>query len=112
MTTRLPFGAEAILDIRKIEDYCLNPRHPRGRHKARVFRDALDLERRDAAWLRNALLESARSGEAVQVAADAWGAHWRVDATITRQGKRAVVRTLWIVRTGERVPRFITCWVL
>jgi hypothetical protein len=31
----------AILDLRKIDDYCLNASHPRGRHKARVFRDAL-----------------------------------------------------------------------
>jgi hypothetical protein len=55
MTTRLPHGDEAILDIRKIKDYCLSPSHPRGRHKARVFREALDLQRRDAVWLRDAL---------------------------------------------------------
>jgi hypothetical protein len=30
MTTRLPHGDEAVLDIRKIEDYCLSPSHPRG----------------------------------------------------------------------------------
>ena len=46
---RLPHGASAILDIRKIEDYCLSPAHPRGRHKARVFRDALGLRQDDAA---------------------------------------------------------------
>ena len=34
MTKRLPHGDQAILDMRKIEDYCLNPLHPRGRHKA------------------------------------------------------------------------------
>ncbi|MGA2291554.1 DUF6883 domain-containing protein, partial [Bradyrhizobium sp.] len=45
MTKRLPHGDQAILDMRKIEDYCLNPSHPRGRHKARVFREALDLQR-------------------------------------------------------------------
>jgi hypothetical protein len=48
MTKRLPHGDQAILDMRKIEDYCLNPSHPRGRHKARVFREALDLQRSDA----------------------------------------------------------------
>src|SRR5215469_11645290 len=36
--------------------------------------------------------------------------HWRLDATVTRQAKSAVVRTIWIVRTGESVPRFVTCW--
>jgi hypothetical protein len=112
MTTRLPHGDEAILDIRKLENYCLNPSHPRGRHKARVFREALDLQRGDAGWLRDALLEAARVSEASPIAVDPWGTHWRLDATIGRQGNSAVVRTIWIVRTGERVPRFVTCWVL
>lgn len=112
MTKRLPNGDQAILDMRKIEDYCLNPSHPRGRHKARVFREALDLQRSDASWLRDALLEAARSGEAFQDGKDAWGTHWRLDATVWRQGKSVVVRTIWIVRTGETVPRFVTCWVL
>jgi hypothetical protein len=75
MTTRLPHSDDAILDIRKIEDYCLSPSHPRGRHKARVFREALDLQRGDAAWLRNVLLEAARSNEASEVSSDTWGTH-------------------------------------
>jgi hypothetical protein len=112
MTTHLPHSDRAILDIRKLEDYCLNASHPRGRHKARVFRDALDLSRGDASWLRDALLEAARSKEAWQLEADAWGTHWRLDVTVGRHGKSAVVRTIRIVRTGENVPRFVTCWVL
>jgi hypothetical protein len=111
MPMRFPHSDEAILDIRKIEDYCLNPAHPRGRHKARVFREALDLHRTDASWFA-VLLEAARSGEALQVGEDAWGTYWRLDATVRRQGKTAVVRTIWIVRTGYDVPRFVSCWVL
>jgi len=109
MTKRLPHGDQAILDMRKIEDYCLNPLHPRGRHKARVFREVLDLQRSDASWLRGALLEAARSAEAFRDGEDAWGTHWRLDANLRRQGKSTVVRTIWIVRTGESVPRFVTC---
>jgi hypothetical protein len=84
MTMRLPHSDEAILDIRKIEDYCMSPSHPRGRHKARVFREALDLQRSDAAWLRNVLLEAGRSAEASRISVDPWGAHWRLDAAIRR----------------------------
>jgi hypothetical protein len=47
VTTRLPNGGQAVLDIRKIEDYCLNPGHPLGRHKARVFHEALGIGRDD-----------------------------------------------------------------
>jgi hypothetical protein len=112
MTTHLPNRFEAVLDLRKIEDYCLSPFHPRGRHKARVFREALDLQHTDAGWPRDVLLEAARSSEASQITADAWGIHWRLDAAIRRQGKSVMVRTIWIVRTGEIAPRFVTCWVL
>src|SRR3954470_8601953 len=111
MTNRLPNSALAEFDIRKIAYYCLNPLHPRGRHKARVFRQALNLERGDAVWLSDALLAAARSTAASAVGTDAWGTHWRLDAAIARQDRRAVVRSIWIVRTGESRPTFVTCWV-
>jgi hypothetical protein len=112
MTNRLPNADLAVFDIRKIADYCLDPSHPRGRHKARVFREALNLGRGDAAWLRDALLAAARSTEASLIREDGWGAYWRLDAIIERHDKGAMVRSIWIVRTGENRPTFITCWVL
>jgi hypothetical protein len=88
------------------------PTHPRGRNKARVFRDALDIRQSDVAWLRDVLLDAARLGQALQAATDTWGTHWRLDVTVRRHGKNALVGTIWIVRTGENAPRFVTCWVL
>ena len=108
---RLPQGGRAILDMRKIEDYCLDPRHLHGRHKARVFLRALALTRADSIWLGQALLEGVRENDATEIATDRFGTQWRVDVPITRHGQHAVVRTVWIVRTGEDVPRFVTCWV-
>lgn len=108
----LPNNHLAILDLRKLEDYCLNPLHPRGRHKARVFRDALGVDRSDAHWLRAALLAAVSGAEATELASDPLGRRWRIDVGVTRHGKEIVVRTIWIVRTGERTPRFVTCWVL
>jgi hypothetical protein len=109
---RLPHSDLAILELRKLEDYCLDPTHPRGRHKARVFRQALGLERSDAKWLRDLLLASARDAEAVALATDPMGVRWRADLVVTRHGRSAVVSTIWIVRAQESVPRFVTCWVL
>ena len=108
---RLPNRERALLDIRKIEDYCLNPAHPRGRHKARAFRAALGVGRNDAQWLRKSILEGIQGADAIELAADAWGVRWRVDVAVSRQGSSVLVRTLWIVRTGEDIPRFVTCWV-
>jgi hypothetical protein len=109
---RLPNSKQAILEIRKIEDYCLSLDHPRGRHKARLFRELLGVTQADASWLRDVLLDGAHNGEAAELAADAFGGRWRVDVPVSRQGKRVMVRTAWIVRTGEDAPRFVTCWVL
>ena len=108
----LPFGDLATIDIRKLEDYCLNPQHPRGRHKARVFLQALGIQRRDSEWLRQCLLDAARTQEAVEHEADSYGQRWRVDVALSRQGKSAMVRSLWIVSAGGGAPRFVTCWVL
>jgi len=35
---KLPNGDRAIVELEKLVDYCLNLDHPRGKHKARVFR--------------------------------------------------------------------------
>jgi len=108
----LPNSDQLILDLRKIENYCLSLTHPRGRHKARVFREALGLTQPDARWPQGAILEATRHAEAIELGSDATGTRWRVDILVTRHGLQAVVRTLWIMRVGENAPRFVTCWVL
>jgi hypothetical protein len=64
---RLPNPEIAVVDVRKLRDYCLNPAHPRGKHKAQVFSAALGLDADDAEELRETLLSAARSEEAVTV---------------------------------------------
>ena len=107
----LPNTETVILDIRKVSDYCLDPAHRRGRNKARLFRAALGITKDDAEWLRSAILDAIAREEALQEERDQFGARWRVDVRLARQGKEAVVRTTWIIRTGEAVPRFVSCWV-
>jgi len=34
---KLPNPERAIVDLKKLRDYCLSSEHPRGRHKARMF---------------------------------------------------------------------------
>lgn len=37
---KLPNGDRAVISMGKLRGYCLNPEHPSGRHKARVFASA------------------------------------------------------------------------
>jgi hypothetical protein len=57
-------------------------------------------------------LEALPATEAVELAADRFGTRWQADVPVQRQGRIAVVRTIWIIRTGEAMPRFVTCWIL
>lgn len=45
---KLPNGDEAIIDLEKLQNYCLNLSHPRGRHKARVFKAVLGISAEDS----------------------------------------------------------------
>jgi hypothetical protein len=60
---KLPHAERAFVDIVKLRDYSLDPAHPEGKHKARVFASALGLTRNDASWLHEQLLTAARSHE-------------------------------------------------
>jgi hypothetical protein len=42
---KLPNATHAVVDVAKLRDYCLNPGHARGRHKARVFASVLGIRR-------------------------------------------------------------------
>jgi len=53
---KLPNADNAVVEAAKLRDYCLNPAHPEGRHKARVFRSALGVGQEQAEWLREAIL--------------------------------------------------------
>jgi hypothetical protein len=52
----LPNAERAIIDIRKLRDYCLNPLHDEGQHKARLFVTILGMTADDAEALRDLLL--------------------------------------------------------
>jgi hypothetical protein len=71
---KLPRGERAVVELKKLTEYCLDPSHPRGRHKARVFAARLGLTQSDGPHLRAALLRGAATAEnAVEGLADGFG---------------------------------------
>ena len=109
---KLPGGDNAIVEIAKLRDYCLDPKHPRGRHKARVFAATLGLAQADGEFLWEALLRAAREADALVGESDEYGDRFTVDFELNRGNQRAVVRSTWIVLRGETVPRLTSCFVL
>ena len=109
---KLPNASEAIVDLRKLEEYCLNPDHPRGKHKARVFQNALEVGREDAPELREKILEAVLGESCERGESDAYGARYVVDFTWHRTDREVGIRTTWIVKRGESAPRLTSCYVL
>ena len=108
---KLPNGASAIVDITKIRDYCLNPDHPRGKHKARVFQSVLGISAIHAEELRQALATAARDKDATIGSSDSYGTRYIIDFELTRGDRTGPIRSCWIVRSGESESRFVTCFV-
>ena len=48
----IPNAENAVVDIRKLRDYCLNPEHDDGKHKARLFSSILGMTPDNAEKLR------------------------------------------------------------
>ncbi len=107
----LPNGENALVDIAKLRDYCLSEDHLRGRHKARVFAAALGLTAQYADQLQAALLRAAATNDATASEADEYGQRYLVDFRMKGPTGEADVRSCWIVRTGEDVPRLTSCYV-
>ncbi|MBI2877292.1 MAG: hypothetical protein HYY20_10455, partial [Candidatus Tectomicrobia bacterium] len=63
---------------RKLRDYCLNPAHDEGKHKARVF-VAVGVTAADAEELRDTRLQVVRTHDAQAGYRDAYGQRYLVD---------------------------------
>ncbi len=109
---RLPHAENAVVDIRKLRDYCLNPEHDEGKHKSRLFAAALSMTADDAEALQAALLAAANSPEAQTGRQDAFGQRYTIDFKLERRGKEAVIRSGWILENDSTTPRLTTCYPL
>jgi hypothetical protein len=112
---KLPNAEKAVIDIAKLRDYSLNPNHPEGKHKARVFQAKLGIGRNDAERLRQVILEAILKADAIEQKPTLYGRRFFVDFEVSwPEGKfilsTALVRTAWIIRNDEGFPRLTTCF--
>lgn len=108
----IPNAEHAVADIRKLRDYCLNPTHDEGKHKARLFATALGIKRNDAKDLRDALLQAVKTHDAKSGRRDGYGQRYVVDFMLEWRGKRAMIRSGWIIEHGSNTPRLTSCYPL
>ena len=109
---KVPEAEHAVVDIRKLRDYCLNATHVRGKHKARLFVAMLGITADDAQELRTVLLEAVKTHDAQLGRRDAFGQRYNVDFELVRHGRRATVRSAWIIEHNSDTPRLTSCFPL
>ncbi len=108
----IPNAEKAVVDIRKLRDYCLNPEHDDGKHKARLFSSILGMTADNAEELRQILLEFIQSHDARLGRQDEFGQRYTLDFTIEWQNRSATLRGGWIIENDAEIPRLTTCYPL
>ena len=114
---KLPNAENAVIDIEKLRDYSLNPNHPEGKHKARVFLEKLGMGRNDAERLRQQILEEILRAEATEQKPTVYGRRFvvdfpiRVDARFELVLSWVTIRSAWIIRNEEDFARLTTCFI-
>jgi hypothetical protein len=108
----IPNAENAVVEIRKLRDYCLNLEHDEGKHKARLFSTILGMTSDNAEELRQILLEVVKTHEAQLGRRDEYGQRYTLDFRIEWQDKSATIRSGWIIERDSDIPRLTTCYPL
>jgi hypothetical protein len=107
---RLPNCDRAIVDEAKVRDYLLSASHPVGRFKSVFFR-ALGFSTNNWEALRDALVNLARSADAVPGQPSPFGQKFEIHATLRgSSGRLASVVTVWMVSEGQDCAHFVTAY--
>ncbi|AFY43108.1 DUF6883 domain-containing protein [Nostoc sp. PCC 7107] len=108
----LPNSENAVVDIRKLREYCLNPEHSKGKDKARLFSSMLGITADNAEELRQVILTAARIYEVSLNRCDQYGQRYTLDFPLTSKDRTATIRTGWIIEDGSDIPRLTSCYPL
>jgi len=101
---KIPNFDRAVIDSRKLEGYCLNASHPRGKHKARIFAKHGITE---SDYLRRLLLDAIVSAEVRSMVTSLHGVLYVLEFPW-----RAVsIKSIWMVRKNEDFPRLVSCYI-
>jgi hypothetical protein len=107
------FNADkAVIDPKKLTSYALNPDHPVGGNKAKVFESALGYNHTNVEDLMTKVQAGVVSNPAKLLGSDNFGQRMAVEMPITGiNGNTAIVRTGWMYDAGSSVPRLTTIFV-
>jgi uncharacterized protein DUF6883 len=108
---KLPNGANAVIDEEKLMNYLLDPLHRYGRHHAELFRRLVGIDRDSWALLDAALRKAAMHGDATAGKPSEFGTKYEIRFSMTGPTGNHTILSVWMIRSGESIPRLITAYV-
>jgi hypothetical protein len=107
---KLPNREQASVAPPKLEGYLLAEAHPAGHSKAKFFR-VIGFDETTVDMLRDGLLRIAQEDEVAQTVLSPHGTKYIIDGMLsTPSGRQVSIRTVWIIDTGRKIPRFVTAY--
>ena len=109
--SRLVGANRAVIDPRKLTEYALNPNHPVGGNKAKVFESVLGFNQSNASTLMTQLQKGVMNVTPIAGKSDKFGTRFTLDIPVTGPLGSGTVRTGWIYKPGSNTPELTTLFV-
>jgi len=106
---KLPNGHLADLG-NKLENYCLNFNHNKGKHKSILFQNKLGITLENADILKNAIKQAAITEDVIIRKVNEYGRHYNQKFFLKTEIGTSLILVVWIIRTGENFPRLTNCY--
>ena len=102
-------GADkAVINPNKLTGYALNPNHPVGGHKARVFESALWFNKSNADDLMVQLQQGVKTNIPIPGKVDQYSERFTVEIPVVGPKGEGVVTSGWIYKPSSNVPELTT----
>ena len=106
----LPNKERAIVEIKKVKEYLLNPEHRTGKHKARFF-TKIGFSLDNPQVLQKALKQHPINHECAKTIDSEHGVKFIIEGSIiTPENRMYHIRTVWMIPTSEELAKLVTAY--
>lgn len=107
---KLPNFNNAYIPLSKLSEYLLSETHIVGKSKAKFFL-TLGFNKNNAKLLKQELLAIAQTKNIKESISSPYGTKYIIEGFLNTPKKPSIkMRTIWIIETGENIPRFVTAY--
>lgn len=107
---KLPNNEKVIVPKEKLKDYILSDTHLIGKFKAKYF-NSMGFNEVNVDIFERSIRNIAKKQDITDMLETPYGTKYVIDGEIkSPSGKVSKVRTVWIIESGQKRPRFVTIY--